>query len=171
MTPLVEKCVLCGTTNGSSLVMKLGGVVLSMLSPFKNESSKGGLAEKLCVKSYGKKFERGNWLTRDEKVFDEYQNDEYCGGSFPFSFYYSMIKNMTKANDGLDKIGDTKILLIAGDHDPVGSNGKYVTSLHKLYLQNNIDSKLKLYKDCRHELLNELNKDEVYADVLKFFEN
>ena len=26
--------------------------------------------------------------------------------------------------------------------------------------------KLKLYKDGRHEMLNELNKDEVYADIL-----
>jgi alpha-beta hydrolase superfamily lysophospholipase len=29
---------------------------------------------------------------------------------------------------------------------------------------------MKIYKDARHELLNELNKDEVYADVLDFFE-
>ena len=28
------------------------------------------------------------------------------------------------------------------------------------------DVRLKLYKDGRHEMLNELNKDEVYADVL-----
>ena len=28
------------------------------------------------------------------------------------------------------------------------------------------DVKLKLYKDGRHEMLNELNKDEVYADIL-----
>ena len=28
--------------------------------------------------------------------------------------------------------------------------------------------KLKLYKDGRHEMLNELNKDEVYADVLEW---
>ena len=25
---------------------------------------------------------------------------------------------------------------------------------------------IKLYKDGRHEMLNELNKDEVYADIL-----
>lgn len=169
LTPLVEKCVLCGTANGSSGIMKLGNFVVNLLKPFKKETSKGGIIEKLCIKSYGKGFERGNWLTRDEKVFDEYLKDEYCGGSFPFSFYRSMINNMHNANKGIQKIGSKKVFLIAGDNDPVGSKGKQVKQLYKLYLKNNIDAKMKLYKGARHELLNETNKDEVYKDVVDFY--
>lgn len=169
LTPLVEKCVLCGTANGSSGIMKLGNFVVNLLKPFKKETSKGGTIEKLCIKSYGKGFERGNWLTRDEKVFDEYLKDEYCGGSFPFSFYRSMINNMHNANKGIQKIGSKKVFLIAGDNDPVGSKGKQVKQLYKLYLKNNIDAKMKLYKGARHELLNETNKDEVYKDVVDFY--
>lgn len=169
LTPLVEKCVLCGTANGSSGIMKLGNFVVNLLKPFKKETSKGGIIEKLCIKSYGKGFERGNWLTRDEKVFDEYLKDEYCGGSFPFSFYRSMINNMHNANKGIQKIGSKKVFLIAGDNDPVGSKGKQVKQLYKLYLKNNINAKMKLYKGARHELLNETNKDEVYKDVVDFY--
>jgi len=169
MTDLIEKCVICGTTNGSSLLFKLGSFVISLMSPFKNKNSKGGIVEAMCIKSYGKKFERGNWLTRDEKIFDAYQKDEYCGGSFPFSFYKSMIKNMTKANKNISKIGNKKLFLIAGDKDPVGESGKQVEKLYKIYLKNNIDVQIKLYKDARHELLNEINRDEVYKDILKFF--
>ncbi len=169
LTPLVEKCVLCGTANGSSGIMKLGNFVVNLLKPFKKETSKGGIIEKLCIKSYGKGFERENWLTRDEKVFDEYLKDEYCGGSFPFSFYRSMINNMHNANKGIQKIGSKKVFLIAGDSDPVGSKGKQVKQLYKLYLKNNINAKMKLYKGARHELLNETNKDEVYKDVVDFY--
>ena len=169
LTPLVEKCVLCGTANGNSGIMKLGNFVVNLLKPFKKETSKGGIIEKLCIKSYGKGFERGNWLTRDEKVFDEYLKDEYCGGSFPFSFYRSMINNMHNANKGIQKIGSKKVFLIAGDNDPVGSKGKQVKQLYKLYLKNNINAKMKLYKGARHELLNETNKDEVYKDVVDFY--
>lgn len=169
LTPLVEKCVLCGTANGSSGIMKLGNMVVNMLTPFKNPNSKGGMIEKMCIKSYGKKFERGNWLTRDENVFDEYLKDEYCGGSFPFSFYKSMINNMHKANKGIQKIGSKKIFLIAGDHDPVGNNGKQVTKLYKTYLKNNINAKIKLYKGARHELINETNKEEIYKDIVDFY--
>lgn len=170
-TQIIDKCVLCGTTNGSCLIMKLGGVVASLMSPFKKYTSKGGTLEKMCIKSYGKKFERGNWLSRDEKVFDEYVADEYCGKSFPFSFYKSLIKNMNKVNQGISKIGNKKIFLIAGDKDPVGENGKQVDKLYKIYLKNNINAQIKLYKDCRHELLNEINKTEVYQDVVNFYNN
>lgn len=167
--PDIEKCVLCGTTNGSAAIMKLGGFVCSLLSPFKNKHSSGGMIEKMCIKSYGKKFENGNWLTRDEKVFEEYQKDPYCGGSFPFSFYKSMIKNCNKNNNEIHKIGKKKIFLIAGSADPLSSGGKQVEKLHKIYLDRNIDSKLKIYKDARHELLNEINKVEVWQDVIKFY--
>lgn len=168
-SPLVEKAVICGTANGSSALMKLGGMVTSLFSPFKSNESGGGLIEKICIKSYGKKFKNGNWLTRDENIFEQYIADPYCGGSFPFGFYKSMIKNMNKANKGIEKIGNKKLFLIAGDKDPVGSNGKQVKQLYKLYLKKNINASIKIYPDCRHELLNEINKDEIIKDVIDFF--
>lgn len=170
-TSIVEKCVLCGTANGSSAIMKSGSGLSKFLSLFKNERSGGGFIEKMCIKNYGKKFENGNWLTRDNAVFEAYNQDEFCGGSFPFSFYKSMLTNMSKLNAGVNKIGRKKIFIIGGACDPVGSKGKQITSLNKFYLKNNIDSRCKVYKDCRHELLNELNKDEVYNDILEFFNN
>ena len=171
MSPDIEKCVICGTTNGSSAIFKLGSFVISLMSPFKGKNSKGGIIEKLCIKSYGKKFERGNWLTRDENVFDEYQKDKECGGSFPFSFYKSMIKNMTKANKNISNIGNKKLFLIAGDKDPVGESGKQVKKLFKVYRKHNIDVNLKLYEGARHELINEINRDEIYADIINFLNN
>lgn len=168
-TNVVEKCVLCGTANGSSAIMKSGSGLSKFLSFFKNEKSEGGFIEKMCIKNYGKKFEHNNWLTRDDAVFEAYCKDEFCGGSFPFSFYKSMLTNMSKMNSGVNKIGRKKVFIIAGACDPVGSKGKQITSLNKFYLNNNIDSRCKIYPDCRHELLNELNKEEVYNDVLEFF--
>lgn len=170
MSPLVEKAVLCGTTNGDCMQFRAGSCLISLMSPFKNQDKRGGLAEKLCIESYGKGFENGNWFSRDEKVFEAYKADEFCGGTFPFSFYRSLIKNMRKTNDGIRKARGKKLFLIAGDKDPVGQQGKQVRKLLKIYLRNNVDAKMKLYSGARHELLNETNKDEVYRDVLKFFE-
>ena len=167
----IEKVVLCGSTNGGCAIFKMGSALLSLMKPFQKNDKRGGLAEKLCVKNFGKKFERGNWLSRDEAVFDKYQADEFCGGSFPFSFYYSMIKNMTKVNRGINKIGAKKLLLIAGTNDPVSQNSKQVKKLHKLLLKSNVDAKIKLYENARHELINEINREEVYKDVLNFFDN
>lgn len=169
-TPLVEKAVICGTADGSSIIFKAGNFLLKFMSPFKRKDKRNGIEEKISIKAYGKKFKNANWLSRDEKVFEKYNQDELCGGSFPFSFYRSMMKNMTKTNNGINKIGNKKIFLISGTCDPVGANGKQVQKIYKLYLKNNIDAKMKLYEGARHELLNEINKEEVYQDVLNFFD-
>lgn len=170
-TDIVEKCVLCGTANGSSGIMKAGGNLAKFLSIFKGDTTSAGLVEKMSIKNYGKGFENSNWLSRDEEVLKKYKQDEFCGGTFPFGFYKSMLTNMKKVNKGINKIGNKKIFLIAGSKDPVGSCGKQVKKLNKLYLNNNIDSRCKIYPECRHELLNELNKEEVYNDILNFYEN
>ena len=48
-------------------------------------------------------------------------------------------------------------------------NGEAVKKVYERFLKTGCkDVKLKLYKDGRHEMLNELNKDEVYADVLEW---
>ncbi len=169
-TPLVEKAVLCGTADGSNFMFKAGNLLFKFIAPFKKKDKRNGIEEKISIKSYNKKFENGNWLSRDDKVFEKYNQDELCGGSFPFSFYHSMMKNMTKVNKGIDKIGNKKIFFISGYCDPVSEGGKQVKKIYKLYLKNNIDAKMKLYEGARHELLNEINKEEVYQDVLNFFD-
>ncbi|MNP62228.1 hypothetical protein D3C76_1574860 [compost metagenome] len=61
--------------------------------------------------------------------------------------------------------------LFAGDQDPVGSYGKGVTRLHQIYLDLGIsDVECRLYPGGRHEMLNEINRDEVTADLLDWLE-
>ena len=62
---------------------------------------------------------------------------------------------------------DAKIRIFSGDKDPVGSNGKSPVALCDMYKGLGIaDVKVKLYPDARHEILNEINKEEVYKDML-----
>ena len=76
---------------------------------------------------------------------------------------------MGKLNKGIKNIDkDTKILLIYGTKDPVGSNGKEIKKLYNKYIKHNLDTTIISYEDARHELLNETNKDEVLTDVVEF---
>ena len=64
------------------------------------------------------------------------------------------------------------VLFFAGEADPVGDYGKGVKKAYASFLAVGMeDVTLKLYPDCRHECLNELNKDEVYVDVLTWLES
>jgi len=170
VNPEIKKFVVCGTTDGSKMLYKFGKLISSFYITKKSKSQSAKLIESMSLKSYAKKFDRGNWLSRDESVWDKYQADPLCGQSFPVSFYQSMFYHMNKLNSGIKQIrSDTKIFLIAGNQDPVGNYGKYVNSLYAKYMNAGKDAQIKLYNGARHELLNETNKEEVFSDILKFF--
>ena len=64
---------------------------------------------------------------------------------------------------------DLPVLIFAGDKDPVGDFGKGIKRLYECYKELGIhDLKYKLYKNGRHEMLNESNKDEVILDILNW---
>ena len=62
---------------------------------------------------------------------------------------------------------DLPIFIVAGDADPVGEYGKSNGKLYSAYRKLGInDVSMKLYPEARHELFNELNKEDVKNDVL-----
>lgn len=61
------------------------------------------------------------------------------------------------------------MFLYSGDHDPVGGMGKGVTQVFGWLADAGVEHlKMKLYRDGRHEMHNELNRAEVYRDILSF---
>jgi alpha-beta hydrolase superfamily lysophospholipase len=84
--------------------------------------------------------------------------------------------------DGLSKIYDSQrlasidknlpIFIVSGDKDPVGKMGKAVSGLYNMYKNIGIkDVKIKLYENARHEIVNELNKADVYDDVSEWLDS
>ena len=164
-----KKIILCGSAYNNTFVFKFGNVVSKLIRLFKGKKGSAKFIENLSFNSYSKKFENGNWLTRNEKIFKEYNEDKYCGTDFPINFYCSMFSNTTKNYKGLKNLNNkAKLFVIAGDNDPVGNNGKSVIKLSKTYQKSGFKVTTKLYNQYRHEILNELNKTEVYNDVVNF---
>ena len=63
------------------------------------------------------------------------------------------------------------VLFASGKDDPVGSMGKGVERSYEGYRKAGIrDVRIKLDENDRHEILNELDKDTVYHDLLKWTE-
>ena len=64
---------------------------------------------------------------------------------------------------------DLPVLLISGAQDPVGEYSKGIDEVYdKLLKSGHTAVTEKLYPECRHEVLNELNKDEVYEYLYSF---
>lgn len=110
-----------------------------------------------------------DWLTRDEKIVDEYIADPLCG----FTASCGLLRDMMKGIYYVEQRANLKkmkkhlpVFFIAGAEDPVGPYGKGVMTAAKEFKRAGmINVAVKIYPECRHEILNETNKEEVYQDV------
>lgn len=164
-----SKYVIVGSSFTNTPLMKAAKVIATLGCIVPGKKKPARLIEKMSFGDYKKYFEGENWLSRDQKVWDDYQTDPLCGVSFPYSFYRSMFKNLTSNYKNIANAKkDVPIFIIAGDADPVGEFGESVKKLYSFYLKNQLPATLKLYPEARHEILNETNKEEVYSDIVEF---
>ncbi len=149
------------------------GYVAAMLSLIFGRGRPNKLLDKLSFGSYNKAIEntvcKFSWLSRDEDQVKKYETDNFCGNIMSTNFFYCFFKGLNRLYDFncTDKIPKTlPIYIMSGESDPVGKYGVGVKKLHAWYKTLGIiDLQFKLYQDGRHEMLNELNREEVYRDI------
>ncbi|MEG0296957.1 MAG: alpha/beta hydrolase [Clostridium sp.] len=172
----IDGIILSGSAKQDGIEIKLAAVLAKIQRKLFNENEEARLIDKLSFGSFNKGIDnqRGkfDWLTRDTNEVDKYIEDENCGFISPINFYYNLFKGLNElySIDKLNKISKVlPILILSGDRDPVGKYGKSVTRLYEQYRDLGVNNvSIKLYDDARHELLNEINKDEVYDYVGKW---
>ncbi len=156
------------------------GLAAKMLSPFISllgYERPARLLDRLIFGGYDRLFSEGEgaWLSRDREEVEHYLQDPYCGQVASLGFYRSFL-NFPRLyqEEKLRQIPENlPLLLTAGCDDPVnGGKGKAAGMqalydfYHKLGLKN---LSLKLYPGARHEILHEINRQEVYRDLADFF--
>ena len=113
-----------------------------------------------------------DWLSRDHEQVDTYISDPMCGGAITTQSWFDFLSGLahlftSKALATIDS--ELPIYLFAGELDPVGRQGKGVKKLKQALQQAGVQNiELKLYTNGRHEMINETNRNEVYADILKW---
>ena len=160
-------------TGGPNPIAGMGLATASMMGKLQGKRHKSKTLDKMTFGSYNKKFEGRtgfDWLTRDPAIVDKYIADPYCGFLFTIQGMHDLVELNVAANAESWYAGipaDAKILLISGAMDPVGEYGKGIHTIDdKLRETGHTNVTLKLYPDCRHEVLNELNRAEIMDDIL-----
>ena len=114
-----------------------------------------------------------DWLSRDENEVDRYVADPLCGGPFTCGLWLDFLGALFAlgSDNALTRIpADLPIFITGGSADPVGGD-KGMTRLAMHYMQTMHQRvKLKIYPEGRHEMLNEINREEVTADWLDWIE-
>ena len=128
---------------------------------------------KMAFGTYNKNFEphrtEYDWLSRDTENVDKYVADPLCGFLCSVGLYRDMMGglgyianplNLAKMNK------DLPVYFMSGDKDPVGAEGAGVARAYGSFIRAGMkDVYYKFYPDGRHEMLNELNRDEVMNDI------
>ena len=66
---------------------------------------------------------------------------------------------------------DLPIFFISGSLCPIGNKTKGVKAMiNRLKKYGNTNVTYKFYENARHELFNEINRDEVFNDVIEWLE-
>ncbi len=172
----LDGAIIMGTGLEPLFVVKGGMFLCKLIALFKGWRYRSNFVNQVAFGSYGKKFEplrtRADWLSKDEALVDWYINEPRCSFLFTLNAYYSMFEGIARLHDKklLEKVPkDLPIFFVSGEDDPVGSFGKEVVhsveTLKEVGVKN-ID--LKLYPNDRHEILNETDKETIYADLYEW---
>ena len=156
----------------------IGNIVNSTIIGFVDNRSPATIYNRYMYKRYEKPFLQDKlrfaWISRDKNEVRRYVNDAYCGAQFAFSlgFAQSLCRGMMKLSQTKRMRAipaDLPILLAAGDADPVCEYGLGTQKLRSI-LQKSGKNKcvMRLYTKARHDLLHEINRDEVHCDLLDF---
>ena len=170
--------VICGT--GWQPAFALPGLikVVEGICKVSGETKPNAKLQNLVFGSYNKKVEHPrtafDWLSRDSKIVDEYIAHPLCG----FIASAGLLRDMMKGIHYIEQPGNLDnmnpslpVFFIAGGDDPVGPYGKGVHTCAEAFRKAGMeDVSVRIYPLCRHEILNEINRIQVYQDVLKWIE-
>ena len=115
-----------------------------------------------------------DWLTRDKRIVDEYIAHPSCGFTASAGLLRELLRGIryVEQKENLEKM-DKKlpILFVAGGEDPVGSYGKGVKKCVAEFQKAGMeDVTLRLFPLCRHEILNEINRQEIFEFIAGWME-
>jgi alpha-beta hydrolase superfamily lysophospholipase len=171
----LDGALIVGTGYQPYVAVKSGLIICKLMAVYKGWRFRSKFINTLTIGGNNKHFEptktKSDWLSRDEEVVDAYIKDKRIDFIFTLNAFYNMFKSMLYLydKDYLDKIPkNLPMILLSGDRDPVGNFGRDVKKLYEGYKTKLTDVTIKLYKDDRHEILNELDKEIIYEDILNW---
>lgn len=168
--------IIMGTGFKGSPLMNTALTMTRLNATFKGWRNRSNFIDSLAFGSYNKRFKSENnslsWLSVDTENTDKYMADELCGFKFTNNGYFILFSAIKSACSNKTIAAVPKnlpVYFVAGDCDPVGDYGKGVIKAYGKFKNAGIQKvDITLYEGARHEILNEVCKQQTYADLLDF---
>lgn len=169
----IQGAIICGTGSQPKALVKFCKLLTAVQGAFLGQKHVAKMIDRMAFGSYNKKMPDAkttfDWLCTDSSVVEAYVNDKLCGFTFTVNGFKTLFTLLDRLNqeENLNVMPKTlPVYFIAGDMDPVGDYGNGVKKAYEDFSKIGMERiTLKLYAGCRHELLNETIKQQVYEEI------
>jgi len=171
----VDFCMLSGSNDKQPKLLTVAGTLISsLICTISGRNKPSKLLNSMSFGSFNSHFKPNksefDWLSKDESEVQKYINDPLCGFIPSAGMFSDLLKglNTIYLDEEINNIPKTlPIHILGGENDPVGNFGKGLKSLQNRLIAANITNvTLNIYKNNRHECLNETNSTKVMTDIL-----
>lgn len=173
----LDGCILSGSPSanaGAGFAIQLAHSVARSHGPMFRSSMLSNLAFKHYTSRIADCQSPFDWLTRDRSIVSLYQSDAKCNFIFTASGFrdlFTLVQNCNRLNNIRETPKTLPLLFVSGDADPVGNYGNGVKKIAAAYRAAGCrNTDVIFYKGARHEILNEINREEVYGDISRWLE-
>ena len=166
--------LIVGTGRQPEQVLKIGRFLCRFLAKFTSWHHRSKLINSIAFGKNYKKFDGAgdgtSWLSKNAESVAAYKSDPRCSFIFTLNGFDTLFETISYDGkpehlQGMSK--DLPLFFLSGDQDPVGEEGKGVMAVYHMYEDAGCtDITWKLYENDRHEILNELDREQVYQDIL-----
>ena len=169
----VDGAIVMGTGYHPIPLAVAGQVIARLITCVKGWHYRSALVNKIAFGSYNKGIKPlrtpSDWISRDEMIVDRYVSDPRCQFVFTVNGFYELFKGIQfiSKTKNIEKVPrQMPILFVSGDADPVGDYGEGVQKIYDMFtLAGNEKLDMLMYDGARHEVLNEINRKDVYEDL------
>ncbi|KYG07210.1 hydrolase [Sorangium cellulosum] len=174
----IQGAVLSGSSGKPSPLVDAGRLVARAERRRLGERGKSQLLQSMSFDSFNKLFAPArtpfDWLSRDRAEVDGYIADPCCGFPATVSLWIDLLDAMVdiaRPERQARMPKDLPVYVFSGSRDPVGGPLRSVTQMIEAYRAAGLRRVTpRIYPGGRHEMLNEINREEVVRDLLAWLD-
>lgn len=169
----VDGAVIMGTGHQPVLVVKAGLLLTYLTMLRRGAKGHSAILDNFTCSGFAKRYpdnaHTGSWMSRDPQILNQVLQDERMNFAFSLNAFKALFETIEEVIDPKRAARMPKVLpllILSGDEDPVGENGRGVRRFEKMLRKIGMEKvSCKLYPKNRHELIHDLDKEQVFEDI------
>jgi len=174
----IAGCVLVGTIGPRPFASRAGIALAGLVSAFRGKRRPSPFLQRVTFGSYNRRVvapaSPNSWLSRDAAEVERYDSTPWSGFVSTAGFFRDLSRGLRDVHRprAIARIPkDLPIFVASGGDDPVGRYGEGPTRLVRSLIKGGAaKTSLRVYRLARHELVNELNRDEITSDLIAWID-